>query len=429
MRRAPIRVRVTLAFALAMLALFAALAVVIMVRVTHQIDATIDEGLHARASDVATAPAGRPLFHGTDARFTEIRVGGAPYGPRTVTRQLEGEATHIRELAVRSGPRLVVVGQNLEARDEALSGLKSQLALGLPLGLVLVCLAGYLATAGALRPVKAMTRRAREISAGDAGAQLPVPGTRDEIADLGTTLNDMLARLHAGLERERAFVADASHELRTPLTTIGVELDVALRTATTPAEYRSALETAAQENRRIAALAEDLLVLARADQGRLPMRPETVDVGVLVRAAGERIKARAEAERVLVGIEVDEDLFAVADELRLAQLLDNLTDNALRYAHAKVTLRAHSAGDDLLLHVSDDGWGFPPDFAPRAFDRFSVADAARAGTHAGLGLAIVAAIAKAHGWQVQILKPSTVEIRMAALEIVQPFPDGDPQAV
>lgn len=416
MRRAPIRVRVTLAFAAAMVALFAALAIVIVVRVTHQLDVTIDEGLRARAGDIAAAPSGRPLLHGSDARFTEIRVGGTPYGPRTITRRLEGEPTRIRELAIRSGPRLVVVGQNLEARDEAVSGLKSQLALGLPLGLVLVCLAGYLATAGALRPVQAMTRRAREISAGDADAQLPVPDTRDEIADLGTTLNEMLSRLHEGLERERAFVADASHELRTPLTTIGVELDVALRTAVTEHEYRTALESAVHENRRIAALAEDLLVLARADQGRLPMRPEPTDIGVLVRAAGERIKVRATAQRIEILVTADDDLFAVADELRLGQLLDNLTDNALRYAHTRVTLLALRSDADLLVYVSDDGCGFPAEFMPRAFDRFSVADTARAGAHAGLGLAIVAAITKAHGWRVEILRPSTVEIRMTALE-------------
>src|SRR5262249_36262612 len=160
-------------------------------------------------------------------------------------------------------------------------------------------------------PVTLMTRRAREISAGSPGTRLPVPGTRDEIAELGTTLNAMLERLEQALEHERAFVADASHELRTPLTTIGVELDVALRTASSEAEFRSALATAVHENKRIVALAEDLLVLARADQGRLPMRPETVDVGAFVTAAAARVLARAAEGDLAVECRAEPNLFAV----------------------------------------------------------------------------------------------------------------------
>ena len=416
MSRLPIRVRVTLAFAIAMVGLFAVLSLVLEARVAHQLDATIDDGLRARATDVAAGGGSR--FPGSDARFTEVRRGGAPYGPKTITRTIEGERTRMRVLATRDGSQLVVVGQSLEARDEALDGLKGQLALGLPLAVLAACVAGYFAAAGALRPVKLMTRRAREISASSPGARLPVPDARDEIADLGTTLNAMLDRLEQVLEHERAFVADASHELRTPLTTIGVELDVALRTATTEAEYRSALESAAAQNKRIVALAEDLLVLARADQGRLPMRPETVDVGACVAAAAQRVAARGEAEGIAIDDLAEPDLFVIADELRLDQLLDNLTDNALRHARSRVVLAAERQGAAVVMRVSDDGPGFPPGFARRAFDRFAVADDARTGSNAGLGLAIVDAIARAHGWSVAIRDGSTVEVTMPALDAI-----------
>jgi signal transduction histidine kinase len=310
-----------------------------------------------------------------------------------------------------------VVGQSLEARDEALNGLKGQLALGLPLAVLVACVAGYFATAGALRPVTLMTRRAREISAGSQGTRLPVPNTHDKISDLGTTLNAMLERLEQALEHERAFVADASHELRTPLTTIGVELDVALRTASGEAEFRAALETAALENKRIVALAEDLLVLARADQGRLPMRPETVDIGPFVGAAATRVSARADEAGLTVECHAEPDLFAIADELRLDQMLDNLTDNALRYARSHIRLVSARQGTAIAIRVSDDGPGFPPQFARRAFHRFTVADDARTGSHTGLGLAIVDAIARTHTWTATIRDDSTVEIAIPALNL------------
>jgi signal transduction histidine kinase len=422
MRPAAVRVRVTLVFARAMTALFAALAVWLVVRVGDQLDEAIDDGLRARAADVAAqAPTGARA-PSSDARFTEVAAAGSPYPPRTESRMFEGEPTRMRVMAVRAGAHLVVVGQSLEARDEAVAQLKAQLLFGLPLAVLATCVAGYLAAAGALRPVRLMTRRAREISGGDAGARLPVPDTADEIADLGTTLNAMLARLQRALERERAFVADASHELRAPLTTIGVELDVALKTAATEADYRAAITNASLETRRVVGLAEDLLVLARADQGRLPMRPETVDLGVLTGAAAARVRARADALGITVGVEAERDLFTVADERRLDQLLDNLTDNALRFARTRVQLRAYRRRSRLVITVSDDLPGFPVDFAARAFDRFAVADHARTGSHTGLGLAIVDAIARAHRWTVSIRPTApgtgaTVEVVVPRLEI------------
>src|SRR3954451_24451739 len=190
MRPLSIRVRVTLAFAIAMTALFAAAASLLVVRVAAQLDSAIDDELRARAVDVAAqSPAGRRPFLGSDARFTEILSAGAAYPPRTVARVLEGEPTRVRVMAVRAGSRLVVVGQSLEARDEAISQLRAQLLLGLPLAVLATCVAGYFAAAGALRPVKLMTRRARDISAAEIGARLPVPDSHDEIADLGRTLN------------------------------------------------------------------------------------------------------------------------------------------------------------------------------------------------------------------------------------------------
>jgi len=242
-----------------------------------------------------------------------------------------------------------------------------------------------------------MRKRAADISAADTGARLPVPPAEDEIRRLGQTLNEMLDRLETALERERRFVADASHELRTPLGMLRTELELALRHERSSDELRAALVSASEETDRLARLAEDLLVLARADRGNLPLRVRALDVDDVLGSVRRRYAPRAEdAGRELVvrapdGLEVD------ADETRLEQALGNLVDNALRYGTGTIVLRAAAVDGAVELHVVDEGPGLAAEFLPRAFERFSRADEARTGLGSGLGLAIVQVIARAHG--------------------------------
>ena len=138
-----------------------------------------------------------------------------------------------------------------------------------------------------------MRRHAAAVTAAGTSERLPVPPANDEIGRLGRTLNEMLARLEVSFKRERAFVSDASHELRTPLAILRTELELALRGEHTQAELEDALRSAAEEAERLSKLAEDLLVIARSDQGRLPVRPERLEAGlVLARVAG-RFQTRA----------------------------------------------------------------------------------------------------------------------------------------
>jgi signal transduction histidine kinase len=241
---------------------------------------------------------------------------------------------------------------------------------------------------GALRPVEAMRRRAAAISGNRTGERLPVPQSADELARLGETLNQMLDRLETALVRERTFVADASHELRTPLAILKTEIDLALRRGRSPEELRAALESAGEETDRLVRLAEDLLVIARVDQGRLPLRPEELDVTELLVTVAARFGVQAEPAR---GVTVR------GDRARLEQALGNLVDNAQRHGRGEVRLSATARAGTVELHVIDEGDGLPPDFAPHAFERFTRADGARGRGGAGLGLAIVAAIANSHG--------------------------------
>ena len=169
--------------------------------------------------------------------------------------------------------RVVVVGSSLGDRDEALDGLATLLLIGGPAALLLASLAGYGAAAAALRPVEAMRQRAAEISS-DGGARLPVPETNDELSRLGETLNAMLGRLETALEHERRFVDDASHELRTPLALHKIELELALSHARDENELREAISSATEEIDRLIELAEQLLVVARSEDGRVAGEPE-----------------------------------------------------------------------------------------------------------------------------------------------------------
>src|SRR6478735_630560 len=294
-------------------------------------------------------------------------------------------------------PAVLVIGESLAQRERALDALRVLLVIGGPLALLIASVIGYALAAAALRPVERMRRHAAAVTAAGTSERLPVPPANDEIGRLGRTLNEMLARLEVSFKRERAFVSDASHELRTPLAILRTELELALRGEHTKAELEDALRSAAEESERLSHLAEDLLVIARSDQGRLPVRLETLEAGVVLARVAGRFQTRARAEGRPLESDPSPGVELVADPARVEQALANLVDNALTYGDGTVALSATRVNGNVELHVCDQGSGFPPDFLPRAFERFTRADEARTSGGSGLGLAIAAAVAGAHG--------------------------------
>ena len=292
------------------------------------------------------------------------------------------------------------MGASTDARGETLEGLLTQLIVAAPIALVLASLLAYGLATAALRPVESMRRRAAAIVPSERGQRLPVPDTDDEIARLGETLNDLLGRLESALERERRFVADASHELRTPLALLRGELELAQRRPRSREELESAVASAAEEAERLASLADDLLVLARADAGGLVLRRDHVRVRDVAETVGARFDRNA-----AVSVEAPAELEVVGDRARLEQALTNLVDNALRHGGGSVRIVAGAHNGSVELHVLDEGPGFDDGFAAEAFERFSRADAARADGGAGLGLSIARAIAQAHGGLVVRAEP------------------------
>jgi two-component system OmpR family sensor kinase len=414
MSQLPIRVRLSLAFAAAMAVVLAALGAFLYFQLRHSLDEQIEASLRAQA-DAAAAGAvvqrEESVAQVLDADGEVVRGFARPLAEPTtrehfVDREVAGLDDNPYRLLVvpAEGGQTVVVGASLEDRDDALGGLLAAFLVGGPIALGLSTLLGYLLAGALLRPVEDMRRRAAEISTERAGQKLPLPQAHDEIFRLGTTLNEMLGRLEAGIARERRFVADASHELRTPLALLSTELELAQRRPRSPAELRAALDSAAEEVDRLTRLAEDLLVLARADEGQLPLRREEIQVKDLLETVAGRFNQNVE-----VGVQDGDSI--VGDRLRLEQALGNLVDNARRHGAGTIRLQAERRDDRIELRVSDEGPGFPPELLPHAFDRFTRGDEARERGGTGLGLAIVAAVAKAHGGRAHA-EGSTVTIEL-----------------
>jgi len=410
-----------------MAAVLAATGLFLYVRLGSALDRTIDQGLRARAADVAAlveqadtglreagylrgpengfaqvvgsqgavvdgtpGVAGRPLL--ADAELERARRGAT-----FVASTIDDDQVRLLALPVVAQEQrlVVVVGTSLEPRSDALSELAGQLLLGGPIALLLASLGGYVLAAAALRPVERMGERAATISAASPGRRLPVTPADDEISRLGLRLNEMLARLEAALERERTLVSNASHELRTPLALLKTEIELALDEPDSAPVLAAALRSAGEETDRLAQLADDLLLLASIDAGKLPLRRTEAPIAELLDTIATRFRRRATDAGRTIEVTAAAGLHALVDRRRIEQALANLVENSLRHGAGEIGLEASGGADTLTVHVTDHGPGFPPQFLELAFERFSRADGSRAG--AGLGLAIVSAIAHAHG--------------------------------
>jgi two-component system OmpR family sensor kinase len=434
MSRWPIRLRVTAAFALAMAAVLAGSGWFLYARLGSHLDTALNHELEVRAQDLAALVRQPGASLASDVGGSLVERGES-YAELLDANGRVLEATpplgHVAVIppatlrAARSGPRyadlatvpgldepsrvlavrvrrsdqelVLVVGATKQDRAETLASFRDELLIAGPIALVLASLVGYLLAGLSLRQVESMRSRAAAISADTLGERLPVPPTGDELERLGTTLNAMLARLEAALERERDFVADAGHELRTPLALLRTELELALRQATSPAELRAAVRASSQEVERLAHLAEDLLLIARADRGKLELKLETLDPGELLVTVATRFQWRADESSRPLTNESEHGPPIRGDRLRLEQAIGNLVENALRHGQGEVRLVLATSNSHVELHVRDEGDGFPPEFLDDAFERFSRPQPGRSRGGSGLGLSIARAIAEAHG--------------------------------
>lgn len=354
-------------------------------------------------------PSGRVRGSGPDAGLTPMlsgtELGMARHGRIVLITADEGERERLMAgpLAIRPARAgwVGVAGVSLEAFDSTVSDVTHELIIGGAAAVAAAGLGAYALARAALSPVERLRREVAALSERDQAPGVRVPRTHDEIAALALTMNELLGRLRRALERQRALVADASHELRTPFAVLRGELELAAQPGRSREELAEAVGYASEEAARLGRITEQLLALARSDEDRMTLALEQVSVRQVLERSAEQAAPRARAAGISCDVTAPAGLTAAIDPGRIRQAVDNLVDNAVRFAPpgTAVRLSAWASGHDLVIEVTDTGPGFPAEFLPRAFERFARPDSGRgrADGGAGLGLAIVSAIARAHG--------------------------------
>ena len=294
----------------------------------------------------------------------------------------------------------VVTGQSTKVVQSNISGIVAFLIISAVPALIAALIASWLVAGRALAPLKSVAVAAEEIGrTRDFGRRLPAPRSRDEVAVLAASFNGMLSRLQDAFEAQRRFVADASHELRTPLTTIQGNAGLLARGPSVTEEVRvAAAADIAEESARMTRLVERMLTLARADSGLelllAPVELKSLVDEVCRQAASTHPEPQLAVDSVAASVEGDEDA--------LRQLLWILLDNAFRYARSTVEVRLFTEPGWARLVVIDDGPGVAAEDRERIFERFYRADAARTGSHAGLGLSIAQWIVAQHRGRITV---------------------------
>ncbi len=323
------------------------------------------------------------------------------------TKEIEGETWRVYGQDVIAGDQngLLQVGQELDPVVATLASLQAQLLLGLLLALLLAGVGGFFLAGRALRPIDRITQIAQAISASDLGQRIHYQGPTDEVGRLAQTFDTMLDRLQAAFDRERRFTGDAAHELRTPLTALKGRIGVTLSRPRQPVAYEETLGEMEGQVDRLIRLSNDLLFMARLDQGQFRPQLEEIKLTDLVGAVLDQVRPSAEAKDITLVEDIPPDLTIQGDLDLLLRLFLNLLDNAVKYTPegGQVTIQGQQSAGDVQISIADTGPGIAAEHLPHLFERFYRVeeDRARAGSAggqsgAGLGLAIAYEIARAH---------------------------------
>lgn len=439
--RLPIRVRLTAWYAVLLAVIIVALGTFVVLRLRSELRTTIDREVRASTTQIAIGyraegakdfrdvsqtvlprghsaaqvldPRGRVLVTHGDRVAAEPMVGKRARAdalagkPSLMTVTLDKQRFRAMASPVRRAGQthVLVVAESLEEADSAAHRVLVLLLLAGPAALLATAAGGWLLARKALLPVQRMTSNAEEIGIDRLHERIAVPRTADELNHLAVTLNAMLDRLERGVKERHRLVADASHELRTPLAAMRSEIDVSLRADNLAPEASAVLESAREEVDKMTRTVDNLLTLARVDEGRLGLLTRELDLREEVEAAIGPLRALADSKHLQ--LEVGGDFCAArADPQRLHQVLTNLIENAIKFVEpgGQVRVSTWQHNGEVGVTVTDNGPGIAPHALGRIFDRFYRADDdRRRGDGSGLGLAIAREIATAHGGRVWVV--------------------------
>jgi two-component system, OmpR family, sensor histidine kinase MprB len=411
------RARLTLIAALAIAVTVTGASLALWLVAGHELQSSVDAALFTRAQELVVGRSFTPIESG-GTLWEEINPDGTPNGrgnyvfhiaPRMI-KVAQGAhdyylsthigGTHMRVLVAplqsqftNSVTGAAIVAESVTANDRALHRIGFWIVLVGGTGILLAALIAAFVAAAALRPIRRLSAAARSVATtGDLTERVEVT-SHDEIGDLATRFNEMLAALEQSVGAQRRLVADASHELRTPLTAIRTNLDLIREGHLPPHEVQAALSESATELDELTRLVSDLVELARGEERQL--RLEDVQLDDLVAATVERAQARAPQVRFVSQLS---PTLVSADPRLLERAVSNLLDNAVKWSPAGGTIEVTVNGGEVV--VRDHGPGIAEADLPHVFDRFYRAPAARAKPGSGLGLAIVREAANAHGGDV-----------------------------
>lgn len=434
-----VRIRLTLAYVAAMLAVLAVYAGVVYVSVRGNLSQALDDKLRAdfqwpkhmmteemvrvgNFEDVQEE--GSPwlqvwtengkLIHRTyEARRTPIEEAEALASVadgriRTLTEMVPPYRILTGRTKVGSISLVVQVAESESPMQTSLREFLAVLLLGLPLAAAFAGLGGYFLARRALAPVDRMAEQARTITAERLKQRLPVDNPDDELGRLATVFNQTLMRLESSFDQMRRFTADASHELRTPLTAMRSVGEIGLRGKRDASDYREVIGSMLEEVDRLSLLVDRLLTLSRADSGEAMLARDRVDLCALAREVTTQLEVLAEEKQQSLTVEAAGPSLCMGDPMVLRQALLNLVDNAIKYSPVggQIVVRVSTFPSGLaVLDVSDTGPGIPVEMRPRVFDRFYRADRSRSrenGGGTGLGLSIARWAVEVNGGQLTL---------------------------
>jgi heavy metal sensor kinase len=421
-------------------------AVVVYIGLHRFLENTLQESLARQAEQVAStviyaAPAGDSRIvdeinehHGSESSNGFMRVSRADGSIVYISREPSDQGfdpaqvqaakafRRIRQESLKNGTKLLVYSENAKASDgqqflievgapveqvnNVMHGLLLSLAIGLPFTVAVAVIGGYLLMRNALKPLDQIAAGAERITSRNLKERMPVAKTGDELEQLSTSLNRMIARLEDAFHHINRFSADASHELRTPLTIMRGELEAVVQEPSLRSDIRDQVASVLEETQRLSKVVDQLLAVSRLDAGEAVMDRTRFDLSETTRTTLEHMRLLAEEKNIAVSLHAIDKVEIDGDRSRVKQVLVNLLDNAIKYTpkSGSVEVAVFAKEKTAVLEVRDSGIGIPSEALPHVFDRFYRSDKARSRQFggAGLGLSIVKSICTAHGGQVTV---------------------------
>lgn len=310
----------------------------------------------------------------------------------------------------------IIMVTSLDRFSQSLSQLSYILFLVSPLLLLIAAGIGYTISRRAFAPVRNIIKTAEKISAENLGMRVPVGTTEDELAMLARTFNDMIDRLYITFNSQKKFIADASHDFRTPLTIVKLELELLYSNPELSNSAKESIERCIGEIKSMGNLAENLLLLARADSHQLSLSKQIFRLEELILDIVSNFRAIAKANQKKFNINIEDPVEINADKEMIKRVLINIIDNAIKYSplNTVIVVNLNETDNSNIIEISNQGTEIEVEKIPQLFDRFERADTSRTSKGFGLGLPIIKTIIEAHNGRVNFISKNE-EIKLSII--------------